>query len=118
MDGRDHPVELYFRDYRQVDGLQVPFILETRVLPVPKTATGLRDVPVPPEKTIIDKVVLNPKFDESLFPKPSRTRQVARCRSPAIPGNPSLFRTGFFPPERCRRAASPGVAPAASAGRA
>ena len=54
MDGTDHPVELYFRDYRQLDGLQVPFILETRVLPVEKTVTGLRDVPVPPERTIID----------------------------------------------------------------
>jgi hypothetical protein len=70
MDGTDHPVELYFRDYRQVDGLEVPFILETRVLPVEKTATGLRDVPVPPERTIIDKVVLNPKLEEALFTKP------------------------------------------------
>jgi hypothetical protein len=69
MDGTDHPVELYFRDYRQVDGLQVPFTLETRVLPVEKTATGLRDVPVPPERISIDKVVLNPKFDEALFAK-------------------------------------------------
>jgi hypothetical protein len=70
IDGTDHPVELYFRDYRQVDGLQVPFILETRVLPVEKTATGLRDVPVPPERIIIDKVVLNLKFDDALFRKP------------------------------------------------
>jgi hypothetical protein len=44
--------------------------METRVLPVEKTATGLRDVPVPPERIIIDKVVLNPKFDEALFAKP------------------------------------------------
>jgi hypothetical protein len=47
LDGTDHPVEIYFRDYRSVDGLQVPFLLETRVLPVSKTATGLRDTPVP-----------------------------------------------------------------------
>lgn len=70
MDGTDHPVELYFRDFRNVDGLQVPFIMETRVLPVQKTATGLRDVPVPPERIILDKVVLNPKFDEAIFRRP------------------------------------------------
>ena len=32
--------------------------------------TGLRDVPVPPEKIIMDKVVVNPKFYEALFSKP------------------------------------------------
>jgi hypothetical protein len=70
LDGTDHPVEVYFRDYRAVNGLQIPYVLETRVLPVAQTATGLKDPPVPPEKTIIDKVVVNPKLDESLFSKP------------------------------------------------
>jgi hypothetical protein len=46
LDGTDHPVEIYLRDYRSVDGLQVPFLLETRVLPVSKTSAGLRDTPV------------------------------------------------------------------------
>jgi len=45
-------------------------VLETRVLPVAHTALGLKDTPVPPEKTFIDKVVVNPKLDESLFSKP------------------------------------------------
>jgi hypothetical protein len=70
LDGTDHPVEVYFRDYRQVDGLQIPFVLETKVLTVAKTALGLRDVPVPPERVSIDKVMVNPKFDETLFSKP------------------------------------------------
>jgi len=70
LDGTMHPVEVYFRDYRAVDGLQIPFILETRVLPVARTATGLRDTPVPPERSIIEKVVVNPKLDEALFAKP------------------------------------------------
>ena len=70
LDGTDHPVEVYFRDYRQVDGLEIPFILETKVLPVAKNALGLRDVPVPPERISMDKVVINPKFDEALFSKP------------------------------------------------
>jgi hypothetical protein len=44
--------------------------LEARVLPVSKTATGLRDTPVPLEKIIIDKITVNPKLDDSLFSKP------------------------------------------------
>jgi hypothetical protein len=70
LDGADHPVEVYYRDYRTVNGLQVPFVLETRVLPVAKTALGFRDTPVPPEKIIIEKVVVNPALDDSLFSKP------------------------------------------------
>jgi hypothetical protein len=70
LDGTDHPVEVYYRDYRPVSGLQIPYVLETRVLPVAKTKLGLRDPAVPPEKIMIDKIVVNPKFDESLFSKP------------------------------------------------
>jgi hypothetical protein len=70
LDGMDHPVEVYLRDYRSVKGLQIPFVLETRVLPVAKTGQVLKDPPVPAEKTTIDNVVVNPKLDESLFSKP------------------------------------------------
>jgi len=70
LDGTDHPVEIYFRDFRRVDSLQIPFVLETKVLPVGRNALGLRDSPVPPEKIVVDKVVINPKFDEALFSKP------------------------------------------------
>jgi hypothetical protein len=73
LDGTEHPVEVYYRDYRTVDGLQIPFVLETRVLPVGKNALGLRDTPVPPEKIIIDKVMVNPKLDEKLFSKAEAT---------------------------------------------
>jgi hypothetical protein len=71
LDGTYHPVEVYYRDYRNVSGLEIPFVLETRVLPVAKTALGLRDTPVPPEKALIEKVVINPKFDAGLFSKPA-----------------------------------------------
>jgi hypothetical protein len=71
LDGIYHPVEIYYRDYRNVNGLEIPFVLETRVVPVTKTAIGLRDTPVPPEKTLIEKVVINPKFDAGLFSKPA-----------------------------------------------
>jgi hypothetical protein len=71
LDGTYHPVEVYYRDYRNVNGLEIPFVLETRVVPVTKPATGLRDTPVPPERTVIEKVVINPKFDAGLFSKPA-----------------------------------------------
>jgi hypothetical protein len=70
LDGTYHPVEIYYRDYRLVNGLQIPFLLESKVLPVAKTALGLKDTPVPAEQIVIDKVVVNPKLDESLFLKP------------------------------------------------
>jgi hypothetical protein len=71
LDGTYHPVEVYYREYRNVNGLEIPFVLETRVLPVAKTALGLRDTPVPPERASIEKVVINPKFDAGLFSRPA-----------------------------------------------
>jgi len=71
LDGTYHPVEVYYRDYRNVKGLEIPFVLETRVLPVAKTAMGTRDTPVPPERALIEKVVINPGFDAGLFSEPS-----------------------------------------------
>jgi hypothetical protein len=40
LEGTYHPVEVDFRDYRAVNGLQIPFVLKTKVLPVAKTALG------------------------------------------------------------------------------
>jgi hypothetical protein len=70
LDGTPHAVEIYYRDYRNVSGLEIPFTFETHVLPVAKTTTGLRDTPVPPEKMVFDKIVVNPKLEASLFTKP------------------------------------------------
>jgi hypothetical protein len=73
LDGKLHPVEVYYRDYRTVSGLQIPFVIETHVLSVGTTAQGFKDTPVPPEKIIIEKVVVNPKLAPSLFQKPEET---------------------------------------------
>ena len=70
LDGTLHPVEVFFRDYRPVQGLQIPYLLETRVLPVAKNAMGVKDAPVPPEKIVIETVQVNPTLDEALFSKP------------------------------------------------
>jgi hypothetical protein len=73
LDGVYHPVEVYFRDFRTVSGLQIPFVLETKVLPVAKNAIGMRDVAVPTEKIVVEKVVVNPNLEESQFSKPAST---------------------------------------------
>jgi predicted DNA-binding helix-hairpin-helix protein len=70
LDGTYHPVEVYYRDYRPVNGLQIPFVLETKVLPLAQKSPRLRDTPVPVEKIAIDKVVVNPNLEESRFSKP------------------------------------------------
>jgi outer membrane lipoprotein-sorting protein len=59
MDGKMHTVWVYQRDFRPVDGVTVPFVLETAVEGYPNT-----------HKIHIEKVAVNPKLDDSLFAKP------------------------------------------------
>ncbi len=61
MNGQYHAVETYFRDYKRVEGLMIPHLLETRVAGVKGTK---------PEKITIASVLLNPKLDEAQFTKP------------------------------------------------
>lgn len=83
LDGKMHPVEIYYRDYRNVGGLQFPFVLETKVLPLPITnPKAPRELPIPSEKIVVEKITVNPKFDASLFTKPQV--QVAANREPAL----------------------------------
>jgi hypothetical protein len=70
LDGVSHLVEVYYRDYRPIGGLQIPHVLETKVLQAARTAKGFKDPPVPAEKITIEKVVVNPKLDENHFSKP------------------------------------------------
>jgi outer membrane lipoprotein-sorting protein len=58
LDGKYHAVATYLRDYRPVNGIMVPYLLETVV-------DGVSQV----EKIHIDTVEVNPKFDDSLFAK-------------------------------------------------
>lgn len=59
MDGRMRTVSVYQRDFRPVQGLMIPFVLETAV-------DGYRET----HKMIIEKAALNPKLDDALFAKP------------------------------------------------
>jgi len=88
LDGVYHPVEVYYRDYRAVNGLQIPFVLETKVLPVAAkpAATGKptpAPTPIPSEKTVIDKVTINPKLDDALFAKASLEAKAPPATAPA-----------------------------------
>jgi hypothetical protein len=60
MDGRSHMVYVYQRDFRPVQGVLVPFALETVVDGYPDT-----------HKMVIEKVGMNPKLDDALFTKPT-----------------------------------------------
>jgi hypothetical protein len=59
MDGKLRTVWVTQRDFRPVQGLMVPFVLETAV-------DGYADT----HKMIIDKVALNPRLDDARFGKP------------------------------------------------
>ena len=58
LDGKYHPVATYLRDYKAVNGLMVPHLLETAV-------DGIKQV----EKITIDSVAVNQKLDDALFAK-------------------------------------------------
>ena len=59
MDGQMRSVLVYHRDFRSVQGLMVPFVLETAV-------DGYRDT----HRMVLEKVGLNPQLDDALFTKP------------------------------------------------
>jgi outer membrane lipoprotein-sorting protein len=59
LDRKMHNVEVYYRDYKKVSGLMIPFVIETVVEKVQ-----------PSRKMKIDTVALNPKFDDDAFAKP------------------------------------------------
>jgi hypothetical protein len=58
MDGKMHDVYIYQRDFRTVQGVTVPYLLETAV-------DGYRDT----HKMVIESLVVNPKLDDAIFTK-------------------------------------------------
>lgn len=59
MDGKLHDVWVLQRDFRPVQGVMIPFVLETVVEGYPET-----------HKIVVDHVALNPKLDAATFAKP------------------------------------------------
>ena len=78
LDGIYHPVEIYFRDYHQVNGIQIPFVLETRILPASQGGQRSLAVAFPSEVTTIEKATVNSNFEEALFTKPNSAAPIAR----------------------------------------
>jgi outer membrane lipoprotein-sorting protein len=64
MDGKMRPVWIYLRDYKDVNGLMIPYVSETEV-------QGYKEK----HKMVIETVVVNPKLEDSLFTKPSAQPQ-------------------------------------------
>ena len=60
LDGKDKAADTYFRDYRTVDGVKVPFVYETAIEGV-KTKGSI----------YVDSVALNVPFDDTLFQRPN-----------------------------------------------
>ncbi len=60
MDGKMRPVSIYLRDYKTVNGLKVPYVIETAV-------EGNRDT----HKMLVESVAVNSKLDDALFAKPN-----------------------------------------------
>jgi hypothetical protein len=59
--GASRTVSVVYRDYRATDGLMIPSIIETGVAPG-----------VPPDRMVIERVVLNPSLSEQTFRNPAR----------------------------------------------
>lgn len=59
MDGKMRSAKIYYRDYRNVNGLMVPYVLETTVQGVKQS-----------HKMTIENVAVNLKLDDSLFLAP------------------------------------------------
>jgi outer membrane lipoprotein-sorting protein len=59
-EGKEFPVESYFRDYRDVEGLKFSFQIDSG-----SSATDLT------QKLVLDKIELNPEIPDSEFTKPA-----------------------------------------------
>jgi hypothetical protein len=60
MDGKPRPVWTTYRDFRSVNGLMVPHVMETTVEGVAGS-----------EKIVLDRVALNPPLDDDRFARPN-----------------------------------------------
>lgn len=72
-----HPVSVVYGDYRSVDGLQIPSVLQT----------GDTNLGSSPDKMTIDRIVVNSPLEDATFTKvgTSNTRSSVRQRQPPPP---------------------------------
>lgn len=58
LDGKLHNVDIYYRDYKTVSGVKVPYLTETKVQGLTQT-----------EKIEVDEVAINARLEDSRFAK-------------------------------------------------
>jgi outer membrane lipoprotein-sorting protein len=81
IDGKYHTVEIYLKDFRPVNGLQFPHLLETKVVPF-KTDKPSSGIGKAVERILIENVVVNPKLDEAAFRAPQSHGAVNATKTP------------------------------------
>lgn len=96
-------VSVVYRDYKTTDGLKIPSVIETGVAPG-----------TPPDRMVIERVVLNPPLNEQTFSLPGqqRTRNPMPFPSHRPPGTPGAARTPVVTPPSAQQA-RPGAPPPA-----
>ena len=95
--GQTGTVSVYYRDYRSMEGLQIPFTIES--------GAGTGKVA---DKMMIDKILLNPPLEDQMFAKPNvpwkrkavsidttTPQPVRRVVKPAPPLPPGISRSNF-----------------------
>ena len=78
MDGKLRAVEVYYRDFKAVNGLMVPYVLETVVAGSKRT-----------QKTTIEQVVVNPTLDDSRFTRASLDASASQWKYSAATSAPT-----------------------------
>jgi outer membrane lipoprotein-sorting protein len=73
-EGKEFPVESYFRDYREVEGLKFSFQIDSG-----SSATDLT------QKLVLDKIELNPEISDSEFSKPATPDSAAPAPQTSTP---------------------------------
>ncbi len=61
------PVSVIYRDYKKIDGLQIPSLIET--------GAGAGSVP---DRMVVERIVINAPLDDQIFTKPGRARTPPR----------------------------------------
>ncbi len=88
FEGKELPIESYFSDYRDVDGLKFAFEITSGA-----SAADLS------QKIVIDKIELNPQLDDAEFTKPGAPEApAAPAAAPATPAPPASTPTTTVKP--------------------
>ena len=72
VQGKETPIQSYYRDYREVGGMKFAFAIDSGSSPTDLT-----------QKIIIEKIELNPQVPESQFAKPAAPGETARPTPPS-----------------------------------